>query len=277
MRETQVQSLGWEDPLEKEMATRSSILAWKIPWTEEPGRLQSMGSQRVRQDWSTSLKELKSNERDKAVSKCLKYITFWFGRSNIMYYLTMNFLLDMKVSALSLLNFYGMYSGFIQLIAYLHCCCSVTKACLTLQPMNCSMPGFPVLQYLPEFRQTHVCCVSDAIQASHPLLPPCHALNFSQHQGPFQWIGSTHQVAKVLELQLQHQSFQWIFRVDFLLDGLVGSPCSPRDSQESFLAPQFESINSSVLSLLYDPALTSIHDYWKNHSFDYMDLCQQNV
>ena len=50
MRETQVRSLGREDPLEKEMAPHSSILAWKIPWTEEPGRLQSMGSQRVRHD-----------------------------------------------------------------------------------------------------------------------------------------------------------------------------------------------------------------------------------
>ena len=50
MQETQVRSLGWEDPLEKEMATHSSTLAWKIPWTEEPGRLQSMGSQRVGHD-----------------------------------------------------------------------------------------------------------------------------------------------------------------------------------------------------------------------------------
>ena len=55
MRETRVQSLGWEDPLEKEMATHSSTLAWKIPWTEETGRLQSMGPQRVRHDWATSL------------------------------------------------------------------------------------------------------------------------------------------------------------------------------------------------------------------------------
>ena len=55
MWETQVQSLGWEDPLEKEMATHSSILAWKIPWTEDPGRLQSVGSQRVGHDWVTSL------------------------------------------------------------------------------------------------------------------------------------------------------------------------------------------------------------------------------
>jgi len=55
MRENQVQSVGWEDPLEREMATHFSTLAWKIPWTEECGRLQSMGSQRVEHDWATSL------------------------------------------------------------------------------------------------------------------------------------------------------------------------------------------------------------------------------
>ena len=70
------------------------------------------------------------------------------------------------------------------------------------------------------------------------------------------------------ELQLQHQSFQWIFRTDFLYDGLVGSPCSPRDSQESSPTPQFKSINSSALRFLYGPTLTSIHDYCKNHRFD---------
>ena len=84
------------------------------------------------------------------------------------------------------------------------------------------------------------------------------------------------QVAKVLELQLQHQSFQWIFRVDFLQDWLFWSPCYPGNSQESSPEPQFKSINSSVLSLLSDLTLTSVHDYWKNHRFDYMDLCQQN-
>ena len=83
----------------------------------------------------------------------------------------------------------------------------------------------------------------------------------------FQWIGFLHQVAKVLELQLQHQSFQWTVRVDFLWDWLVCSPCSPRDSQESSLAPQFKSISSLAFSLLYGPTLTSVHDYWKNHSF----------
>ena len=69
-------------------------------------------------------------------------------------------------------------------------------------------------------------------------------------------------MAKLLEFQLQHQSFQWIFRTDFFSDGRVGSPCSPRDSQESS-TPQFKSINHSVLIFLYSPNLTSIHDYWK--------------
>ena len=66
-------------------------------------------------------------------------------------------------------------------------------------------------------------------------------------------------------------------RVDFLQDWLVWSPCSPRDSQESYPAPQFETINSLVVSLHYGPTLISIPDYWKNHSFDYMDLCQCNA
>ena len=98
----------------------------------------------------------------------------------------------------------------------------------------------------------------------------------SQHQCFSQWGSSSHQVAKVLELQLQHQSFQSIFRVDFLQDGLVWCPCSPRDSQEFSLAPQFKSINSLALSLLPGPTFTSICDYWKNHCFDYMDFCQQS-
>ena len=74
-----------------------------------------------------------------------------------------------------------------------------------------------------------------------PPFPP--TLTLSWHQGLFRWVSSVHQVAKVLELQLQHQSFQWIFRTDFLEDWPVWSLCSPRDSQESSLAPQFESTN----------------------------------
>ena len=73
-----------------------------------------------------------------------------------------------------------------------------------------------LLHYLPEFAQTHVHWVSDSIQASHPLLPPSPpTINLSQHQGLFQRVNSSHQVAKVLELQLRHKSFQWIFRVDY--------------------------------------------------------------
>ena len=140
---------------------------------------------------------------------------------------------------------------------------SVAQACLTLcDPMNRSTPGLPVHHQLLEFTQTHVHRVGDAIQPSHPLSSPFPpAPNPSQHQSLFQWVNSSHEVAKVLEFQ--HQSFQWIFRTDFLWDWLVGSPCSPRDSQESSPTPRFNSINSSALSFLYGPTLTSIHDYWK--------------
>ena len=90
-----------------------------------------------------------------------------------------------------------------------HCCCSVAKSCLTLcDLMKHNTPGFPVLQYLPEYAQTHVHWVSDGIQPSHPLSPPSvPALNLFQHLGLFQWVCSSHQVAKVLDLQLQHWSF----------------------------------------------------------------------
>ena len=94
---------------------------------------------------------------------------------------------------------------------------SVDQSCLTLcKPMDCSTPDFPVHHQLPEFTQIHVHWVSDAIQPFHPLSSPSPpAFNLSQHQGLFQWVSSSHQVAKVLEFQLQHQSFQWIFRTDF--------------------------------------------------------------
>ena len=84
-------------------------------------------------------------------------------------------------------------------------------------PMDCSMPGLPVHHQLPEPAQTHVHQVGDAIKPSHLLSSPSPpAFNLSQHQGLFQWVSSSHHVPKVLELQLEHQSFQWIFRTDFL-------------------------------------------------------------
>ena len=147
---------------------------------------------------------------------------------------------------------------------------SVTQLCSTLwDPTNHSTPGLPVHHQLLEFTQTHVHQFSDAIQPSHPLSSPSPpAPNPSQHQSLFQWVNSSHEVAKVLEFQLQHQSFQWNPRTDLLQNGLVGSPCSPRDYRESSPTPQFKRINSSALSFLHSPTLTSIHDHWKNHSLD---------
>ena len=95
---------------------------------------------------------------------------------------------------------------------------SVTQPGPTLcNHMDLSTPGLPVHHQLLEFTQTHVHWVSDAIQPSHPLsFPSPPAFNLSQHQGLFKWVSSSHQVAKVLEFQLQHQSFQWTSRTDFL-------------------------------------------------------------
>jgi len=95
---------------------------------------------------------------------------------------------------------------------------SVTQSCLTLcDPMGCSMPVLPVHHQLPELTQTHVHWVGDAIQPSHPLLSPSPpALNLSQHQGLFKWVSFLHHVAKLLEFQFQHQSFQWTPETDLL-------------------------------------------------------------
>ena len=147
---------------------------------------------------------------------------------------------------------------------------SVAQLCPTLcNPMDCNTPCFPVYHKLPEFTQTHVHWIGDAIQPSHPLLPPSPpAFNLSQHQGLFKWVSSSHQVAKVLEFQLWHQSFQWnpgliSFRMDWLdLLAVQGT------LKESSPTPQFKSINSSALSFLHSPTLTSIHDHRKNHSLD---------
>ena len=111
--------------------------------------------------------------------------------------------------------------------------------------------------------------ISDAIQPSHPLSSPSPpAPKSSQHQSLFQWVNSSHEVAEGLEFQIYHHSFQRNSRADLLQNGLVGSLCSPRDSQESSPTPQFKNINSSALSFLHSPTLTSIHDHWKNHSLD---------
>ena len=135
----------------------------------------------------------------------------------------------------------------------------------------------PPSHHPPKFAQVHVHCISDAIQPSHPLTPSSpSALNLSQHQGFFQWISCSHQMTKILDLQLQHQSFQQVFRVDFPWAWPVWSLCCPGDFQESSPAPQFKGINSLALCLLYGPALTSTHDHWENHNLDCMDTCWQS-
>ena len=161
--------------------------------------------------------------------------------------------------------FLGEGTFFLQSVQFSHSVVSRFFVTLWTAASKASLSRPPLSKL--EFTQTHVHWVGDAIQSSHPLSSPSPAFSLSQHQSHFQWVNSSRQVAKVLEFQLQHQSFQWIFRTDFLLDGLVGSPCSPRDSQQSSTL-QLKSINSSVLSFLYSPPLTSILNYWKNHSFD---------
>ena len=95
---------------------------------------------------------------------------------------------------------------------------SVTQSCPNLcDPMDCSTPELSTLHYLPDFVQTHLYWVGDAIKPSHSLSPPSTpALNLSQNQGLFQWVSSLHEVAKVLEFQLQHHSFQRTPRTDLL-------------------------------------------------------------
>ena len=133
------------------------------------------------------------------------------------------------------------------------------------------------LHYLLEFVQTHVSWVGDAIQPSHSLSPTSPpALNISKHQGLFQWLSILNPMPKVLQLQCQHQSFQYSFRVDFFRIEWFDFLPIQGTLQEYSLALQFKSINSSALSLLYGPAFTSIHDYWKNHSIDYIDLGWQS-
>ena len=146
---------------------------------------------------------------------------------------------------------------------------SVTQLCpIICDPMDCSTPGLPVHHPLPGFTQTHVHWVGDTIQPSSSVVPFSSCLQSFPASGSFpvsqffpsggRSIGLSAS-ASVLTMNIQ----DW-----FPLDGLVGSPCSPRNSQESSPTPQFRSIDSLALSFLYSPTLTSIHDYWKNHSLD---------
>ena len=138
------------------------------------------------------------------------------------------------------------------------CCFSVARLCLTVIPRSeahqtllCST----VSQCLLKFKslESVMLTISSSDAPSFAFLPQS-----CKHQGLFQWINTLHQMTKILELQLQHQSFQWSFRVGFPYYWLVSSPCSPRNSQKSSLTPLFKNIYSLILSLLYGPTLTSI-------------------
>ena len=156
--------------------------------------------------------------------------------------------------------------------AAMFCCCSVAQLCLTLHDaMDCSTPGLPVPHHLPEYAQVHVHCIGDVIQPSHPLMPSFpSALNLPQHQGLFQWVGYSHQVAKLLELHLQQPSFQWIFSPFGLtcLISLLSKGILSVFSSTTIWKHQFFGAQPSIWSNSH------IHIWLlKKTYFDYMDLC----
>ena len=137
----------------------------------------------------------------------------------------------------------------------------------SLRPMDCSMPGSLVLHHLPEFAQTHIHWVNDAIQPFHPLsvVPFSSCLQSFPASGSFpvsQFFASGGQITGASASDSNEYSGLISFRMDWL------DLLAVQDSQESSPTPPFKSINSLMLSFLYGPTLTSIHDHWKNHSFD---------
>ena len=199
------------------MATHSSVLAWRIPGTGEPGGLPSLGLHRVGHDWS---------DLAAAVAAAVRFQSLGFNHYGIFllhHWKTGNVWKQHKESERT-----GFRSPLCHLLAPSQKSCSsslnlssssvkhhnslmlsdqirsVAQLCPTLcDPMNRSTPGLPVHHQLPEFTQTHVHWVSEAIQPSHPLLSPSPlAPSPSQHQSLFQWVNSSHEVAKVLEFQL---------------------------------------------------------------------------
>ena len=142
------------------------------------------------------------------------------------------------------------------------CCCSVAQSTLC-DPMDCSMPGFPVLHHLPELAQTHVHWVGDITQPSHPLSSPSPAFNLSQHRGLFQWVSSSRQVARASALVLPMNIQDW-FPLGWT--GLIS--LQSKGFSRVFFNITVQKHSSLALSFLYGPNLTFIHDCWKNHSFD---------
>ena len=266
-------SLGQEDVLDKEMVAHSSILSWRIPWIENPGGLQSMGSQRVGHNRETNAFPfsilIKCSKSESAENKHVRWEqdTTSLPASTLC---SFNVSLEIPPSSVETELCHT------QWIRAQHsnidgprdsCCCPVTKSCPTLcSPMDCNTIGFHVLHYISEFAQIHVHWVNDAIQASHHLLSlSSPALNLSQHQGLWE-CGSSHQVVKVLGLQSCNEYSGLIsFRIDWF-DPAV------QETIKSIL----QNHCSKALILWCSVFLWSNSHYWKNHSFNYMDLHQQS-
>ena len=159
------------------------------------------------------------------------------------------------------------------------CCSSVAKSCPTLcNPMDCSTPDSLVLHYFPEFAQTHVHPVSDAIQPSHPLSSPSPpAFNLSQHRGLFQWVSSLHQEVLSIRASASASASSLPMNIQgWLPSGLTGFiSLQSKGLSRAFSSTTVRNYQFFGISLLYRTTLTSIHDDWKNHSFDSMDICWQ--
>ena len=194
------------------MATHSSVLAWRIPGMAGPGGLPSMGSHRVRHDWS-----------------------------------------DLAAAAGASVQF-----------------SSVSQSCSTpCDLMNCTMPGLPVHQQPPESTQTHVHCVGDAIQPSHPsVVPFCTCPQSFPASGFFQMSHLSASGGKSTGVSASTSVSPMNIQGWSPLGWTGWISLQSKGPQEPSPTPQFKSINSSALSFLYSPTLTSIHDHWKNHSLD---------
>ena len=225
VRETWVGSLDWEDPLEKEMATHSSILVWRIPWREEPGGLQSMRSQRAGHD----------------------SMTFTF-------------------------------QSYVIALETTHCCLG-TKSCPTLwDPMNCSTPGSLVLHTI-SWTLRKLMFIESVMSSNHLIL--CSPLLLLPLVSPSIRVFSN---GSVLHIRWPKSwSFSFSINPSKAYSGLIFFGTDWFDflvlqgTLRSLL--QNHSSKASILwcsTLLMVPTLSSIHDYWKNHSFNYMDLCQES-
>ena len=208
------------------MATRSSILAWKIPWAEEPGRLQYMGLQRIGHDWAT--------------------FTIYFTKILKLFNLTLVYITWSSVQFSRSVKSDSLPPHELQ---------HAKPPCPTPTP-GVHSDSRPLSQWCHPAISSSVIPFSSCPQS----LPASQSSPMSQL---FPLGGQSTGVSEI-----QHDSLQRNPRADLLQNGLVGSPCSPRHSQESSPTPQFKSISTSAFSFPHSPTLTSIHDHWKNHSLD---------